>query len=251
MVNWIEYPSEPRELILVWQAPPSVPDRLRWAVGRLGKVGGEPMFDYLNGEDFADLNLGRSPECLRLAGYSGYPAFDLKKRPDGGFREHVLEAFLRRVPLATRSDFSRYLEHYRIQQTTKLSPLALLAVTEARLPSDGFSLVDPLDPSANCVDLIFEVAGFRYYSAKDERVAEGDMLELEAECANLRDARAVKVTANGHVIGHVNRLQAETLRGWLTCRQVSCWIARVNGRAETPRAYAFLQVRPAKRSIAA
>jgi hypothetical protein len=66
------------------------------------------VFDYLDSEDFARLNLGRSMADLRDAGYAGYPAFDVKRRDEGGFREHVMEAFLRRLPPATRPDFGAY-----------------------------------------------------------------------------------------------------------------------------------------------
>ena len=251
MAHWIEHPSEPKELILAWQAPPSISDRRRWAVGRIRKINDEVVFDYLRGEDFAALNLGRSPEGLRAAGYSGYPAFDLTKRPDGHFRERVLEAFLRRVPPATRSDFPNYLAHYHLRPSTPLSPFALLSATEARLPSDGFSLVDPLDASACCVDLVFEVAGFRYWQQEGVRAEAGDPVELEPEPSNPNDSRAVQVRLAGRVIGYVNRLQAATILAWLEQREVACWIARVNGRPDAPRAYAFLRVRPGKYSVAA
>lgn len=248
---WIEYPSEPKELLLVWQAPPTVADRLRWAVGRLLRVGNEVVFDYLQGDDFATLNLGRSPEDLRAAGYSGYPAFDVTKRPKGGYRDRVLEAFLRRVPPATRADFSNYLAHYRIQPTTSLSPFALLAVTEARLPSDGFSLVDPLDVSALCVDLVFEIAGFRHSKREQSPIAVGDSLVLTPEPSNRWDPLAIQVKAANHIIGYVNRLQANTILKWLHQREITCWIMRINGRPEAPRAYAFLRIRPTEASIAA
>jgi hypothetical protein len=253
LVHWIEYPSEPKELFLVWQAPPSVQDRLRWAVGRLRKVGDEAVFDYLRGTEFTALNLGRSPEDLRAAGYSGYPAFDVnvKRRLEGDFQERALGTFLRRLPPATRSDFPNYLAHYFIRRHTPLSPFALLAVTEARLPSDGFSLVDPLDASAGCVDLVFEIAGFRYFSGDGTRIGIGEPLELEPEPSNPKDPQAVRLKAADCVIGYVNRLQAMTIGKWLTQRSVSCWIERLNGQPDSPRAYAFLQVRPAENSIAA
>lgn len=251
LAHWIEYPSEPKELLLVWQAPLAVPDRLRWAVGRLTKVGDEAVFDYLRGEEFAALNLGRSDEALRAAGYSGYPAFDTRKRREGDFRDRVLEAFLRRVPSATRSDFPGYLAHHLIKPSTPLSPFALLGVTEARLPSDGFSLVDPLDVSADCVDLVFEIAGFRYHGHGGVSVGTGDALELELDPSNQNDPNAVQVKAGGQVIGYVNRLQALTIRTWVQHRSVACRIARIIGPPESQWAYAFLQVRPAQKSIAA
>lgn len=247
---WIEYPTEPKELLLAWQAPSFVPDRLRWAVGKLARSGGGATFDYLKGDEFSRLNLGRSVSDLEKAGFAGYPAFDMVRREEGPFRHHVLEAFLRRVPPVGRPDFGQYLQHFHIRAQTRLSPLALLAVTEARLPSDGFSLIDPLDPCVDRVDLVFEIAGFRYF-VDCPTLQPGDALGLERRPGNPKDPNAVEVLANGHAVGFVNRLQAPTIGTWLRQRSVECWVARVNGRPDAQTAYAFLQVRPAEQSIAA
>ena len=251
--HWIEFPSEPKELLLVWQAPSSISDRLRWAVGRLRKVGDEAVFCYLRGEEFAGLNAGRSPDELEAAGFSGYPAFDrnAKRRPEGDAWERALGAFLRRLPPATRSDFSGYLAHFLIKAQPQLSQFALLAATGARLPSDGFSLVDPLDPSAQCVDFIFEIAGLRHYERDGVRLEIGSPLKLEPEPSNLKDPNAVQVKASGKVVGYVNRLQANTIRIWLIERKVECWVVRRNDSGASPRAYAFLRVRSAESAIAA
>jgi hypothetical protein len=250
--HWIEYPTEPRELLLVWQAPLSarISDRLRWAVGRLEKTESGAVFDYLDSEDFARLNLGRSMADLRDAGYAGYPAFDAKRRDEGGFREQVVEAFLRRLPPSTRPDFGAYLVHFHIKPAVRLSPFALLAVTEARLPSDGFSLVDPLDPDVQCVDLVFEIAGFRHIPDRPS-LRPDQPLELEVAADNLKDPNALAVKADGRLIGYANRLQAQTIGAWLQQRSIECWVSRVHFRGDTPRAYAFLQVRPTEQSIAA
>ena len=253
MEHWIEFPSEPNELLLVWQAPSSVPDRLRWAVGRLQRAGDDAVFSYLRGEEFAGLNAGRAPDELANVGFSGYPAFDrnAKRRPEGDAWELALGTFLRRLPPATRSDFSSYLAHFRIKAQPKLTPFALLAATGARLPSDGFSLVDPLDSSAKCVDLVFEIAGFRHYDTDGVRLEIGDPLELEPDPMNPKDASAIRVKASGMVVGYANRLQAKTIRTWLDTRTVECSVVRVNGSVASPRAYAFLRVRATKSAIAA
>jgi HIRAN domain len=242
--GWIEHPSEPKELLLAWQAPPTVADRLRWAVGRLKLAEEEISFDYLEGQEFTDLNLGRTFQQIKDAGYSYYPAFDRRKRPEGGFRDRVLEAFLRRVPPISRSDFRRYLEHHHVSNETKLTPLSLLAVTEARLPSDGFSLIDPLDPSSEFVEVVFEIAGFKHFADEPKAFAPGDALDLQPEPLNPYDPNAIFVKRSGRIIGYVNRLQAPTIGHWLTRRTISCSVARVTGPAASPWAYAFMQVRP-------
>ena len=248
--HWIEYPLEPRELLLAWEAPLSVEDRARWVVGRLSKDGGDITFDYLAGEAFAALNLGRPRSALEAAGFPGYPAFEGKEHPQGTFRGQVLKTFLRRLPSPRRPDFARYLAHHHVKPSTVLSPLALLAVTGARLPGDDFSLVDPLDPEQCRADLVFEVAGVRHHGQHAGMVRMEDLLTLEPEPSNPRDPRAVQVKTGGEVIGYVNRLQAETIGEWLKQRMVTCRVIRLNGSADARRIYAFLQVRP-RRSIAA
>ncbi len=251
MQHWIEHPTDPQQLLLAWQAPPSAPvqDRLRWAVGRIKRTESGAVFHYLKGDEFKALNLGRSAAGLRHAGYIGYPAFD-PKRPDAdGFRDHVLEAFMRRLPPPGRADFASYLAHFHIRQDTKLSPFALLAITEARLPSDGFSLIDPLDPSADLIDVVTEIAEFRHLP--DRSVFPNQSLLLRAEPSNPKDQCAIQILASDHVIGYVNRFQAPAIGQWLETREISCWAARVHGQTAMPRAYAFLQVRPMERRIAA
>ena len=243
MEHWIRYPAEPTDLLLAWQAPSSVPDRARWAVGLLQRVGNDAVFRYLIDPELRALNLGRTSIELGQAGFAGYPAFPAKRAPKGGIWEHALEAFLRRLPPMSRPDIGAYLEYHRIAPPTQLSKFALLGVTEARLPSDGFSLVDPLDPALMFADVVFEVASFRHYSNLDIRV--GQQLELVAEPVNPRDVGAIRVHASGELIGYVNRLQAATIGTWLRDRLLSCWLVRLNGTTSTPRAYAFLEVRPA------
>jgi len=120
----------------------------------------------------------------------------------------------------------------------------LLAVTEAQLPSDGFSLIDPLDSSAAAVDFVFEIAGFRHSMRPVVPFQQGQMLTLIPEPENSWDPSAIQVMAGGLRIGYVNRLQAATILQWLGTREVQCCIARLNGKQDSPRAYALARVRP-------
>lgn len=244
MEHWIEQVGRTDRLILAWQAPDEVVDRVRWAIGEVvGKAGGAE-FRYFDGEEFERLNAGRSQDDLKAAGYFGYPAFDRRADPSGIFREGVLDAFMRRLPPARRPDYPRYLEHFRLRPATTLGPLSLLGITEARLPSDGFSLVDPLDPAEPSRDLVFEIAGHRHNTKHRERLAEGQHLDFVFDPTNEHDANAIRVEADGDLIGHVNRFQAPTIGRWLKERAVSAWLLRLNGTAEKPRAFAFVRVRP-------
>ena len=243
MDHWIEEIGRTDRLILAWQATDEVADRVRWAIGEVVKAPQGAEFRYFDGAEFEQLNAGRSQLDLKAAGYLGYPAFDRRANPSGLYRDGVLEAFMRRLPPSTRSDFPRYLEHFRLRPTG-LSPFSLLAVTEARLPGDGFSLVDPLDPAEESRDLVFEIAGHRHNTKCRDLLHAGQRLELVPDPANKHDAHAIRMEADGQLIGHVNRFQAPTVGQWLRGRDVSAWLLRLNGTPAKPRAFAFLRVRP-------
>lgn len=249
--HWIKHPSKPTQLVLAWQAPDSVRERTRWAVGCLEKVPSGARFRYFDETEFAALNANRARTELRACGYSGYPAFDIAKQPPGGFTEGVLDAFARRLPPTSRPDYSQFLEHFRFRGAADLSTMELLALTEAKLPSDGFSLIDRLDPVADCVEIVFEIAGHRHNAETRDRLVVGEELALISDPTNIHDANAVRFEAGGALIGHVNRLQAEAVGNWLRDRDVSAWLIRLNGKPDAPRAFAFVQVRPKANALAA
>ena len=244
MEAWIEYVDEPARLILAWQAPDPEKDRLRWAVGELSRTTGVATFRYYYGDELTRLNSGRRQDELPASGFRGYPAFDVRNTPSGVFSDGVLESFLRRVPPRSRTDFPRYLEHFRVRSSNGLAPFALLAVTETKLPSDGFSLIDPLDPAADRRDFVFEVAGHRHYPDSRAGLTEGQAVRLARDPTNAHDPHAVRVEADGRLIGFVNRLQAPTVGRWLDARAVSASLLRLNGTPDQPRAFVFLRVRP-------
>ncbi|CAN5277277.1 hypothetical protein BH10PSE3_BH10PSE3_20830 [soil metagenome] len=241
MEHWIEHVDEPKRLILAWQAPDDQKDRVRWAVGELAKTASGVEFRYFSGDEFSDLNAGRSEADLRANGYFGYPAFDTSKT---SFLDGVMDAFMRRLPPRSRPDFPRYLAHFRVLPVSDFSDLTLLGLTEARLPGDGFSLIDPLDAQELRRDLVFEIAGHRHNVACRERLVEGGELKLVPDPTKPHDPHAIRLEADGELIGHVNRLQAPVVGQWLKTRAVSAWLLRLNGTSEKPRAFAFLRVQP-------
>lgn len=240
--NWITEASEPDHLILAWQAPDEFKDRARFAVGALTCRGGEVRLRYFGDSDeFARLNPGRTYSQMVDYGYAGYPGF-LPDRPE--YSAGVIEAFMRRLPPRTRPDFAAYEQHLRVRPGTELSDFALLGLSEAYLPSDGFSVVDPLDPDVDQRQLIVEVAGYRYYAAKAEGPLPtvGDRVAIVAEDDNTFDARAVAVMFQGHKIGNINRLQVETFRTWAAQARIEATVDRLNGRADRPRLFLFVRV---------
>jgi len=250
MEHWVEFPPEPSELTLAWRAPEQFGDRTRWAVGILSNRGSTPSFRYLEGEEFRSANQGRDIFQLKGMGYRGYPAFESRRSPNGTFTDNVMEAFLRRLPPGRRSDFPQYLELYRYRGRA-LSPMSLLALTAARLPSDGFSLIDRLDSESAACDTIVEIMGFRHHSADTDSLEIGCPLTLQAEPGNPIDADAVRVESNGAMIGYVDRFQARSVGRWLETRSVSCWLLRKNGKPHVPVAFAFLRMRLREGALAA
>lgn len=242
MENWIHRICEPKQLYLAWQASDHMQDRFRWAVAILHISQDLCTLRYLSsGVEFESLNQGRSLHLAEALGYQGYPAFNPRRS------EHnsgVLEALMRRLPPRSRPDYNDYRRQFRIGEDATPSDFALLGTTEAKLPSDGFSIVDPLDPDASDCDLMLEVAGFRYYANELTHPLEiGCRVELLPEPQNAKDAGAVEIRAHDQRIGYVNRLQAPTFLKWFAERHVSATLERLNGSRNHPRAFIFVRVR--------
>jgi hypothetical protein len=164
----------------------------------------------------------------------------------------VLSTLMRRLPPRNRPDFREYKRQFRLSDSLELSDFALLGQTEAKLPSDGFSVVDPLNPEAASCDLMLEIAGYRYYVREQPLgVGIGNPVELLPEPDNPKDPNAVKVAIGERTIGHINRLQAPTFLRWLAKRHVTAVIERLNGNPDRPRAFIFVRVRPVEQRVAA
>ena len=240
---WLEHVIEPTKLTLAWEAPKAYADRKRWAVGELVAGDETATFRYFQGDEFSRFNCDRNLQDLKAAGYRGYPTFQ-QFESSGTFSEKVLEAFLRRLPPADRSDFAKYLQHFRLPPESKLSPMSLLAVTGAKLPGDGFELIDTLLDTTGPFDLVMQVAGYRHNYQNAPDLSAGDALDIVAEPHNPHDSSAIAVQSTGRVIGHVNRLQAVAFGRLLQETEVTAHLLRLNGTTDVPKAFAFVRVRP-------
>lgn len=176
---------------------------------------------------------------MKALGYQGYPGYRL-----GRIHDAVLPSLMRRLPPRIRPDFEEYKEQFRIPKTLNVSDVELLALTEAKLPSDGFSVVDPLNVEAQANDLLLEVAGFRYYANVAQPLMVSQSAELIPEPENQYDTNAIKICVSGLKIGYINRLQAPTIGVWLRSRNVRVILERLNGKGNKPRAFVFIRVRP-------
>lgn len=249
MANWIERFDVPSRMYLAWQAPDHLQQRFRWAVGEITDRSGKLSLRYFRrGDEFTSLNQGRSYDELKSLGYDGHPAFAIRKEThDHG----VNEVFQSRLPPLNRPDFAAYKSQFRIGAPIDLTLTNLLAITEAKLPSDGFSVVDPLNPASLNYDLMLEIAGYRYYAdAVATLMAPGRMVDICREPSNPHDSNAIQLLVEGKKVGNVNRLQTRAFQSWLGEASVTAVVERMNGRPGHPRAFVFVRVRPAK-SVAA
>ena len=240
--NLISHISEPKRLILAWQAQDSFKDRTRFAVGELTSNGGSITLRYFQDDsEFAALNPNKDYQLLKSYGYQGYPGFSLEKlfHHDG-----VLEAFMRRLPPRSRPDFAAYKAHLRVADDIELSDFALLSLSEANLPSDGFSVVDPITVDSAKRELVCEVAGFRYYALKAGAIIPvvGDEIDILPEPDNEFDPNAVGFFYRGEKVGNVNRLQAASFKSWVEAGRINAVADRLNGRADRPRLFVFVCV---------
>ena len=231
-MNFIEHVREPRRLLLVWQRPEEDgAPRMRRAVAELVREPGAVRFHYLTDTpDFAS---------AVQEGFVNFPAFrKLHVTYDLG----VLDVFMRRLPPRSRDDYAQYLEQFRLRPETRISDFALLGYTGARLPSDGFSILDPLeDLGADC-DVLMEVAGFRHVSVQPvENIVLGAPAALVPEHDNPHDVTAVAVEIGGERVGYVPRQQAPALRQLLATLDIQARVERVNGRSGRPLVYLYVR----------
>ncbi len=231
MEHWIQTICEPQRLLLAWQGSDPDGERKRFAVGELLLKGEECALRYLSGDEVAR---------ARALGFSGYPAFDFGQVEH---RKGVLAAFMRRLPPRTRADFDAYKAQFRLQSGLSISDFALLAYTEAKLPSDGFAIVNPLTDVCGPCEFLLEVAGYRHYAGRlKEPLSVGQGLQFVAEPSNEWDPNAVRVEANSELVGYVNRLQAAAFLRWIKQGVVDGFVERLNGNAAKPRLFTFVSV---------
>lgn len=231
----------PKWLFLAWQPPDSISVRHRWAVGRIYWDGDIYRLHYFNEEEIEEFN-SRPMSELKSYGYWGYPGFDLRS---SDYQLGVKEALLRRLPPASRDDFPAYKRWFLLDPDQAIPTFALLGRTEARLPGDGFSVVDPLLSEGDYSELMLEVAGFRHQNPSIQAsVKVGSPVTVELEPTNKEDSRAVVLSCSGSRIGYINRLQTEPFHHWLAACDVRAEVARLNGPEDRPRAFIFVWVRP-------
>ncbi|KEI70245.1 HIRAN domain-containing protein [Endozoicomonas elysicola] len=236
-MRYIEHLIEPDRLLLSWQAQESK-NRSRYVVGELVRKNGNITLNYFkDSKDFAD---------ARQHGFSGHPAFQIRENVDI-YDDQVLEAFTRRIPPRSRSDFYRYMELRGLNPDHEISDFALLGYVGARLPDDGFELVHPFDTAKGPFEFITEIAGFRHESKVSvEDIALNSSVEFNPEPDNSFDPNAIRIELNGTKLGYVDRGRLDLFHRHLKAgHSVKGEIARKNGTPERPLIYIYTKVTPA------
>lgn len=226
---------EPSRLLLTWQpSDEGAGVRTRRVVGEvLPGLGSMPaVFRYLKEtEDF---------KAAVAAGFKGFPAFRVDEVE---FRHGVLESLMRRLPPRNREDFADYLQLHGLSAPFKLSDVALLGYTGARLPSDGFALVPEFPDDARPCDYLMEVAGTRHVlqgPLSDLRI--GDPVSIEPDPENPVESDALVVMHEGRRIGFVNRALKGMFHRWMQSGRVTATIERQNGKPQRPLIFVRVSV---------
>jgi hypothetical protein len=239
MEHWITRICEPNRLLLAWQGPDPEGERTRFAVAEITREHIACALRYLTGPEV---------DRAKALGYAGYPAFRLDQQVH---QNGVLAAFLRRLPPRSRPDFEAYKAQFRLGEGLDVSDFALLAYTGARLPSDGFSIVNTLEGLCPPCEFVTEIVGHRHYAPKLSFTPKiGEVLELVPEPTNPFDKNAIVVRLRGETFGYVNRLQTSAFHDWLRDGRVEAVLEWMNGPVDRPRAFMFVWVRDRGRAAA-
>ncbi len=233
-MNQIEHIIEPERLLLVWRSPQSPRTRRVVAEVRTLPDTSQAVLRYLVGTD--------EFESAKDEGFSGYPAFHPKHQEH---TSNVLESFLRRLPPRKRDDFRDYLERHRLPTSGRLSDMALLGYTNAKLPSDSFEIYADLSNAKPPFEVVIEVAGFRHQKfISSETMYIGDPITFKLEPENAHDKNAIAIIYGGVRIGYVDRAQASAFHVWMRKGySINATVERINGKPDHPLVYVYVTVR--------
>jgi hypothetical protein len=231
-VNLIKHVTDPDRLLLVWQAPEEGKSRTRFVVGELRQHEGQVVFRYLLDTDEF------KKACAE--GFVCYPAF---RKTSQEYTQGVLDSFLRRLPPRKRGDFAKYLEQWRLAPNVEISDFALLGHTGAKLPNDGFALINPFYNAEPPFEFYIEVAGFRHQpNISIDDISVGMNAVFIAEPDNEHNHDAVRIEVAGKKIGYVSDAQCKAFNSWLGRYSINASVERINGTIDRPLVYIYGRV---------
>lgn len=234
-MNLIQHIIEPERLFLAWQ-PSSKENRSRHIIAEIKK-------NSKNDFELSYLNNTASFEKALSLGFNGYPAFDDLERT---YNSGVMDAFMRRLPPRTRTDFPQYLELLRISPNAQFSDFALLGYSGAKLANDNFSIIHPFENVSSTCELLLEIAGTRHID--DIQTVElfiDQEVTFKFEPKNRYNSKAICIEADGKKIGYVNKGLLASVQSWLLAeRIIQATIEKLNGTSNWPVIYIYIKISP-------
>lgn len=180
------------------------------------------------------------------SGFQGFPAFDLEKLE----HKNPLPVFMRRCPPKDRRDFDDYLKAFSLDPESdavkSMSDFTLLGYTGAYVPSNPFNLINPFSDQEQPFEFVMQIAGahhnyFNTHSLEEDVKCQN--LKAQKESDNEHDPNAVVLTLNDEKFGYVQRGLNTSFIDWIEKERIeSINVARVNGSASHPYAYAFVKI---------
>lgn len=230
-MNTIEHMLNLKKLYLVWQGD-NDPQHMRYKIAELVDNNGIVELRYLSSsQDYQT--------AVKL-GFNGYPAFPIERDIHS---LEVLEAFKRRLPPRSRSDFDKYLEIWRLP-SVQVSDFALLGYSGAKLPGDSFSIVPCFEDQSGPFEFLMEIAGLRRIEFDREKIQIGNIVRFETDPNNGSDPNAIKIMVGDTRIGFVPRILTNQFHSWLNNNQVQyAVVERKNGQADHPVWYVFVKIK--------
>lgn len=179
-------------LYLIWKDPQS---RRNFTIGKLCQSE-KYTFEYC--EDFG------------IAENYGWTKFEVFPEEKVYESDILFPVFASRLPDRKRRDIDKILEKYGLSEFDEFE---LLRKSEARLPIDTYSFIDPIFPDDETVERDFFVMGIRHHApcngedcALLPELKCGDELAFKKEPENEHDSNAICIlTQNNELLGYVPR----------------------------------------------
>lgn len=179
-------------LVLIWKDPVS---RRNFTVGKLCK-GNKFTFEY-----YGEYETAEKHGWTKLAAFPEIRTYE---------SDIMFPVFASRLPDRKRKDIDKILEKYGLSEFNEFE---LLRKSEARLPIDTYSFIDPIFPEEETVCREFYIMGIRHNAPCEGKecaylydIEVGDNLIFEKEPTNKEDSNAIRILMkNGNMLGYVPR----------------------------------------------
>lgn len=229
-MHFIENIVEPTKLLMTWSSSEQI-HRTRYTIAELHKVGDKVTLRYLaNTKDFRE---------AQKKGFESYPAFP---NTDIEYDHGVVDVLMRRLAPKSRSDYSQYLTNYRIKPETKLSNFGLLGYTGARLPSDGFAIINPFFKTEGPFEFLVEIAGYRHLSKTEASTLIGSKASFRKNFDNERQEDTVEIFINETHTGYITRALVPDFIAWMKSGRIKdSWVEKINGNPGHPLIFLFVK----------